>query len=192
MGDLQCGSRRQNVTERIGARISVECGIGRGTATDRIENYNQSARHQRKYRVSVKLSEMNAPTSRLIEAARAAHRNAYGRYSGFAVGAAIRLSDGAIYAGCNVENASYGATICAERNAICAGIAASGARPIAEIVVVSDGAEPWPPCGMCRQFISEFAAPDCIVYALGRGETVRSWRFDELMPAAFGAADMNI
>lgn len=185
------------MTERVGARISVERGVGRGTATDRIENYNQSARHQRKYRVSVKLAgmnlvEMNAPTFRLIEAARAAHRNAYGRYSGFAVGAAIRLSDGAIYAGCNVENASYGATICAERNAICAGIAAGGARPIAEIVVVSDGAEPWPPCGMCRQFIAEFAAPDCIVYALGSGETVRSWKWSELFPDSFGAANMNV
>lgn len=135
---------------------------------------------------------MNSPTPALVKAARNAHQNAYGRYSGFSVGAAILLSDGTVFSGCNVENASYGATICAERNAICAAISAGGARPIEEIVVISDGAEPWPPCGMCRQFISEFAAPDCIVYALGSGEIVRSWRFDELMPAAFGAADMNV
>ncbi len=134
---------------------------------------------------------MNSPTPALVLAARNAHKNAYGRYSGFAVGAAIRLSDGAVFAGCNVENASYGATICAERNAICAAISAGGARLIEEIVVICDGEKPWPPCGMCRQFISEFAAPNCVVHALGSGETVRSWRFDELMPAAFGAADLD-
>ena len=135
---------------------------------------------------------MNSPSPALILAARNAHKNAYGRYSGFAVGAAIRLDDGAIFAGCNVENASYGATICAERNAICAAVAVRGARPIVEIVVVSDGETPWPPCGMCRQFISEFAARDCVVHALGRGENVRSWRFEELMPDSFGAANLNV
>lgn len=135
---------------------------------------------------------MNSASAPLIEAARAAHRNAYGRYSGFAVGAAICLADGAIFSGCNVENASYGATICAERNAICAGISAGGARAIVEIVVVSDGDEPWPPCGMCRQFIAEFAAPDCVVHCLGAGETVRSWRFADLLPAAFSASAMNV
>lgn len=131
------------------------------------------------------------PSSELIEAARRAHKNAYGRYSGFAVGAAIRLDDGAIFAGCNVENASYGATICAERNAICASVAQGGARPIEEIVVVSDGEVPWPPCGMCRQFIAEFAAPDCTVHSLGVGDEVRSWHFNQLLPDSFGAADMN-
>ncbi len=135
---------------------------------------------------------MNSPTPALVEAARAAHRNAYGRYSGFAVGAAIRLAEGAIFSGCNVENASYGATICAERSAVCAAVAARGARPIVEVVVISDGAEPWPPCGMCRQFIAEFAAPDCLIHALGSGETVRSWRFDELMPAVFSAANLEV
>ncbi len=129
--------------------------------------------------------------AQLIEAARAAHKNAYGRYSGFSVGAAIRLRDGAIFAGCNVENASYGATICAERNAICAAIAAGGARQIEEIVVVSDGETPWPPCGMCRQFIAEFAAPDCVVHALGAGDQVRVWKFSALLPDSFGAADMD-
>ena len=129
---------------------------------------------------------MNSAFPALIEAARAAHQNAYGRYSGFAVGAAILLDDGTMFSGCNVENASYGATICAERNAICAGIAAGGARKIAQVIVISDGDEPWPPCGMCRQFIAEFAAPDCMIHCLGKGETVRSWRFDELLPAAFG------
>ena len=135
---------------------------------------------------------MNSASAPLIEAARAAHRNAYGRYSGFAVGAAIRLADGAMFSGCNVENASYGATICAERNAICAGISAGGARAIVEIVVVSDGDEPWPPCGMCRQFIAEFAAPDCVVHSLNAGETVRSWRFKDLLPASFGPEALGV
>ena len=126
------------------------------------------------------------PTPELVEAARAAHKNAYGRYSGFSVGAAIRLSDGAMFSGCNVENASYGATICAERNAICAAVSAGGARQIEEVVVISDGAQPWPPCGMCRQFIAEFAAPDCEVHCLGTTDEVRSWKFGELLPESFG------
>lgn len=134
---------------------------------------------------------MKLPLPALLEAARAAHKNAYGRYSGFAVGAAIRLDNGAIFSGCNVENASYGATICAERGAICASIATGGARLIEEIVVVSDAEIPWPPCGMCRQFIAEFAAPDCSVHSVGATGNVRSWRFEELLPARFGAADLN-
>ena len=133
------------------------------------------------------------PSAPLIEAARAAHRNAYGRYSGFAVGAAIRLRDGAIYGGCNVENASYGATICAERNAICAAIAAGGARQIEEVVVVSDGETPWPPCGMCRQFIAEFAAPDCLIHSLSAvSDAVRSWKFGDLLPDSFGPDALNV
>lgn len=135
---------------------------------------------------------MNSPTPTLVEAARAAHQNAYGRYSGFSVGAAIRLSDGAIFAGCNVENASYGATICAERSAICAAISAGGARPIEEVVVVSDGQTPWPPCGVCRQFIAEFAAPNCLIHCLGAGEQVRSWKWSELFPESFGPENMNV
>ena len=130
---------------------------------------------------------MNSPMPALVEAARAAHANAYGRYSGFSVGAAIRLNDGAIFSGCNVENASYGATICAERSAICAAVSAGGARSIEEIVVVSDGENPWPPCGVCRQFIAEFAAPACPVHSLSAvSDAVRSWTLGELMPESFG------
>ena len=135
---------------------------------------------------------MNAPPPQLIAAARAAHANAYGRYSGFSVGAAIRLGDGQIWSGCNVENASYGATICAERNAICASIARNGAQSIEEIVVISDGETPWPPCGMCRQFIAEFAAPNCLVHSVSVGGAVRSWRFSELLPDAFGPEALQV
>ena len=136
---------------------------------------------------------MNSPTPELVEAARAAHKNAYGRYSGFSVGAAIRLSDGALFSGCNVENASYGATICAERNAICAAIAQGGARQIDEVVVISDGEQPWPPCGMCRQFIAEFAAPNCMVHSLSAvSDGVRSWKFGELLPESFGPEALRV
>ena len=187
------------MAQSIGARVAVSGGIGRGAATEGIENQKKCARHFNQYRANAGAFELGQtqgqmnpqPDPQLVEAAWRAHANAYGRYSGFAVGAAIRLDNGQVFAGCNVENASYGATICAERGAICASIASGGARPIEEIVVVSDGEVPWPPCGMCRQFISEFAAPDCAVYALGQSDRVRAWRLRELLPDSFGAADMR-
>lgn len=121
----------------------------------------------------------------LLALARAAQRNAHAPYSGFHIGAAIRLEDGQTFAGCNVENASYGATICAERGAILSAVATSGTVRVVEVVVASEGAPPWPPCGMCRQVLAEFCAPDCLVHAVSSGGTTLSWRFDELFPSGF-------
>ena len=95
--------------------------------------------------------------AKLVAAAKAARKNAYAPYSKYRVGAAIATKSGAIFTGCNVENASYGATICAERNAIGAMIAAGEAEPIA-CAVVTGGPKPGSPCGMCRQVLYEFAA----------------------------------
>ena len=123
----------------------------------------------------------------LLAAARAAREHAYCPHSGFAVGAATRTVAGDVFTGVNVENASYGLTVCAERSAVVAAVAA-GMRPgqLAAVAIAVDTAEPVTPCGACRQVIAEFAAPDCrIISGLARGELVRTWRLVELLPEGF-------
>ena len=122
-------------------------------------------------------------TESLIEAARAAQRHAYAPYSRYKVGAALEADNGAVFTGCNVENASYGLTICAERAAVAAAVAA-GARRIRRAVVVTDSDPPAAPCGACRQVLNEFGA-DMTVEAVGPARTSR-WSLRDLLPAAFG------
>lgn len=114
---------------------------------------------------------------KLLRQARAAMKSAYAPYSHFQVGAAILLSDGRIFTGCNVENASYGLTICAERNAIFAAVAASARKPtITAVAVVNRRGIPCSPCGACRQVIAEFG-PDAVVWYLGaKGIVSRTMR----------------
>lgn len=120
----------------------------------------------------------------LARAARAARRRAYAPYSRFRVGAAVRAG-GDIHSGCNVENASYGLTVCAERVAVATAVAA-GARRIDAIAVASGTEEPTPPCGMCLQTLAEFAGPELPVRLVGaRGGTVDT-TLGELLPRAFG------
>ena len=110
---------------------------------------------------------MDSTPAKLLRQARAAMKRAYAPYSNFQVGAAIQLKDGRIFTGCNVENASYGLTICAERNAIFAAVAGSAKKPeIMAVVVVNQRGVPCSPCGACRQVIAEFG-PQATVWYLG-------------------------
>ncbi|HET8622145.1 MAG TPA: cytidine deaminase [Gemmatimonadales bacterium] len=118
----------------------------------------------------------------LLRAAEAARRHAHAPYSHYLVGAAVESDDGAIYAGCNVENASYGLTICAERAAVCAAVAA-GVRRIRRAVVVTASDPPGAPCGACRQVLAEFGL-DMEVTAIGPARRMQ-WRLRDLLPDAF-------
>jgi cytidine deaminase len=124
----------------------------------------------------------------LIDAARRAQQQAYAPYSRFRVGAAVEGDDGSVFTGCNVENASYGLTMCAERVAVGAAVAA-GVRRFRRVVVVSDCEPPAPPCGACRQVLHEFGA-DLEVTAVGPTST-RRWSTGELLPAAFSSSQLR-
>jgi len=122
----------------------------------------------------------------LVQAAIDAASNAHCPYSGFRVGAALLAEDGRIYCGVNVENASYGLTICAERSAMCAAITA-GARDFEAMAIVASGDDPPSPCGACRQVLAEFCSPDftILLAALAKPDDVAVYRLDELLPHAF-------
>lgn len=124
----------------------------------------------------------------LLDAARAAQRAAHAPYSHFRVGAALEAEDGAVYSGCNVENASYGLTMCAERSAVAAAVVA-GARRFRRIVVVSDSDPPASPCGACRQVLAEFGLA-LEVQAVGPKREQR-WTLEQLLPAAFTPARLG-
>lgn len=125
----------------------------------------------------------------LFRAASAARDNAYAPYSRFAVGAALMTPDGAIHAGCNVENAAYPVGACAEAGAISAMVAA-GARAIAGILVVGGGEGLCTPCGACRQRIREFAGEDASVIVAGPEGPRRRFTLGELLPASFGPENL--
>jgi cytidine deaminase len=121
----------------------------------------------------------------LLEAARGALVNAHAPYSRFRVGACVRAASGRLYAGCNVENASYGLTQCAESTAIGAMVAA-GDREIVEVLLVTERAELCPPCGRCRQQLAEFARPQTRVHLCGPEGVRATTTLGELLPLAFG------
>lgn len=126
----------------------------------------------------------------LLEHAQAAAAKAHAPYSGFQVGCALLTHSGGLFTGCNVENASYGLTICAERNAIFHAVAAEGpSLRVTELAVIAIGHE-FPPCGACRQVIAEFAAPHATVLFLGGGQPIRR-SITELLPSGFDGASFH-
>lgn len=122
----------------------------------------------------------------LLAAALLVRSQAYAPYSGFAVGAAVLTTAGRVFLGCNVENASFGLTTCAERNAIGAAVA-GGMKPggLAAILVAGGENGPLPPCGACRQVIAEFAAPGCLITGADLQGNTRDWTLESLLPDRF-------
>ena len=121
----------------------------------------------------------------LIEAARLASQNAYAPYSKFRVGATILTGEGVLYTGCNVENASYGLSICAERNATANMILHEpDGHQIKLVAVVSPGAAPCFPCGACRQVLREFGCEEVVVE--DRNGNILTYPFEEILPNSFG------
>ena len=124
----------------------------------------------------------------VMKAARDASRSAYAPYSGFRVGAAIFTEDGEIYAGCNVENASYGLAICAERNAAAAMVLANlEGREVRLVAIFIPDAAPCFPCGACRQVLREFGCKEVVVED---ASGLRRYLFEEILPHAFGPEDL--
>jgi cytidine deaminase len=128
---------------------------------------------------------MHAAAIELYTAARVARLHAHARYSGFQVGAALRAADGRIFTGCNVENASFGLTVCAERVALWKAVS-EGQRSFTQVAIVADTPAPTPPCGACRQTLWEFA-PELDVLLGNLNGIVASHRLADLLPHAFDA-----
>jgi len=118
----------------------------------------------------------------LLKKAAEVREKAYAPYSDFKVGAAVLTADGSVFTGCNVENASYGLTICAERAAIFAAVAA-GHKDITALAIVADADKPVSPCGACRQVLAEFAR-GAEVFSANLSGGKRSWKTEELLPDA--------
>jgi len=119
----------------------------------------------------------------LVQAARAARERAHAPYSRFKVGAALETADGLVITGCNVENATYGLTICAERVAVVKAIS-EGHQRFTRIAIVADTTDPTPPCGACRQILWEFGG-DIEVILANLSETTARHRLAELLPSPF-------
>ncbi|NLX76123.1 MAG: cytidine deaminase [Clostridiaceae bacterium] len=126
----------------------------------------------------------------LVKKAMEARENAYAPYSGFRVGACIQTSDGRIYTGCNVENSSFGAAICAERTAIVKAVS-EGSTKISAIAITSDSDRLTYPCGICRQVISEFAGDDIKIICSDKKGQYKIYGMNDILPHAFTREDME-
>jgi cytidine deaminase len=129
--------------------------------------------------------DTTAKIKTMIKKAYEAMDNAFAPYSNFHVGACVEAEDGELFVGCNVENASYGLTMCAERVAI-GNLIASGRKRIKSIAVIGSSPELCLPCGACRQVINEFALPDAMIYSCNENKDCEAIKFSDLLPRAFG------
>ncbi len=127
----------------------------------------------------------NQTLKAMIESAYHVQKNAYAPYSKFHIGASILDANETIYNGCNVENSSYGGTVCAERVAIWKGVSDNMKLPLQAVVVVSSEKDKWPPCGLCRQVMAEFCAPNTVVFFGNNRKEFKKMLFKELLPEAF-------
>lgn len=125
----------------------------------------------------------------LRDAAFDVRQKAYAPYSGFRVGAALLAADGRVFVGCNVENASHGAAICAERGALSAAVAA-GCTKLVGLAIATAANTPTPPCGICRQALSEFA-PELAVRSYIESGGYAAYTLSELLPQAFGPSQLT-
>ncbi|MBY0554195.1 cytidine deaminase [bacterium] len=129
---------------------------------------------------------MSSLKTELKKMAIAAMEFSYSPYSNKKIGASIVLSNGKSYSGCNIENASYGGTVCAERVAIWKAFSENKSDiKITEVFVASNESEPWPPCGFCRQVLAEFATPETQVTLINLQNTEKTYKFKDLLPLAF-------
>jgi len=132
------------------------------------------------------VSETEKAIAKLYQPAQSASDNAYSPYSGARVGAALVDNKGNVYSGCNVENASYGLTQCAERNALAAAINAGMAPGTCHVLLIyATGFKTLAPCGACRQVMSELLADDALVVSCRSESEFQSWSIDELLPDPF-------
>lgn len=133
---------------------------------------------------------MTVDMKSLLEQSIIARKKAYVPYSKFQVGAALLTEDGQVYHGCNIENSSYGLTNCAERTAIFKAIS-EGVTKFKALAVVADTDRPCPPCGACRQVISEFCSADMPVYLTNLNGDIQQTTVGELLPGAFTPGDLD-
>ncbi|MGB1261328.1 MAG: cytidine deaminase [Cognaticolwellia sp.] len=127
--------------------------------------------------------------SMLVDAAKEGFSRAYAPYSNFQVGAAALTSNGKVVKGCNVENASYGLTVCAERNCLAQGVI-TGEQAFSAIVIYTNQEKLTPPCGACRQVIAEFLPQQGLVMAVNHNNDQKQWTVNELLPDAFLQKDL--
>jgi cytidine deaminase len=133
-----------------------------------------------------KKNRITPEDEQLIERAKEARLLAHAPYSNFDVGAALLSSDGRVYTGCNIENSTYGLTMCAERVAIFKAVS-EGVREFSKVAVVADFSNPTPPCGCCRQMIWEFSSETAEIILANLSGDVQKFQIKELFPEAFDA-----
>ena len=126
----------------------------------------------------------DSQTAALVAVASQARERAYAPFSNYRVGAAVVSDDDRVFYGCNVENSSYGLSLCAERNAIASAVA-NGTKRIKVVVVVTDNSPPAAPCGACRQWIAELGGPDCEIICANPAGQIRRFSLCKLLPEAF-------